>query len=139
MKTKDFGGASTESHRTHQSELNDLVRNLNLSKNFLSEWLAFRLNGWNFLDKETTISFIVGEDNLVYCTDVDSVLSELGDRHDLKECRLFLDSFKLSLKVLLLHIGTNKPSILLAYAVHMKQMYDNKNILLSKVQYQEHS
>lgn len=59
------------------------------------------------------------EGNLVYCTDVDSLLSELGDRHDSKEWRLFIDSSKLSLNAV--HTGNDKPSIPLGYAAYMKR------------------
>jgi len=44
----------------------------------------------------------------MYHTDVDSLLSELGDHHDRKEWRLLIDSSELSLKAMLLHIEMRK-------------------------------
>ena len=115
-----------------------------------AELLASRLKGWNLLEKGTTISsyrrreeefrrFFSVDGNLVYCTDVDSLLRELGDCHDPKEWRLFIDSSKLSLKAVLLHNGNVKPSNPIAYGAHMKETYDNMKLLLSKIRYEQHS
>lgn len=145
----DYDGMSTEPHRINQHELNDLVRDLSLSKK-QAELLASRLKGWNLLEKGTTISsyrrreeefrrFFSVDGNLVYCTDVDSLMRELGDCHDPKEWRLFIDSSKLSLKAVLLHNGNVKPSTPIAYGAHMKETYDNMKILLSKIRYEQHS
>jgi hypothetical protein len=48
----DFLGGTTEPHKINQAELNDLVRDLNLSKG-QAELLASRLKGWNLLEKGT--------------------------------------------------------------------------------------
>lgn len=112
--------------------------------------MVSRLKGWDRLEKGTKISsyrrreqhlqrLFTAEGNLVYCTDVDLLLSELGDHHDPKELMFFVDSSKLSLKAVLLHIGNEKPSIPLAYAAHMKETYDNMKILLLNIQYQQNS
>lgn len=45
------------------------------------------------------------EDDLVFCSDVDSLMNALGIKHDPQEWRLFIDSSKLSLKAVLLHNG----------------------------------
>jgi hypothetical protein len=48
-----------------------------------------------------------------------------------------VDSF-ISLKTVLIHNGNNFPSISLAYAVHMKETYENLQVLPQKICYEEH-
>lgn len=145
----DFLEQTTGTHKISQSELNDLVRDLNLSKN-QAELLASRLKGWNFLEKETKVCFyrqrqkelqhlFSMQDDLVYCNDVDSLLDELGQKHNPEEWRLFIDSSKTSLKAVLLHNGNEHPSIPLAYAAHMKETYANMELLLQMIQYERYS
>jgi hypothetical protein len=73
---------STEPHKINQSELNELVRDLNLSKG-QAELLASRLKRWNLLGKGTKICYYRHrqhefqhlfslQDDLVCCNDVDS-------------------------------------------------------------------
>ncbi|MGR0202203.1 hypothetical protein, partial [Klebsiella pneumoniae] len=83
--------------------------------------------------------FFSTKDNLIFCSDIDGLINELGYNHNPKEWRLFIDSSKLSLKAVLLHIGNDKPSIPIAYAAHMKETYDNMKTLLTEIQYQKHS
>jgi hypothetical protein len=45
--------------------------------------------------------------------------------HKPEEWRLFIDSSKWSLKVVLLHNGKVLPSIPVSYAVNMMESYDN--------------
>ena len=49
-------GTSTEPHVITQAELNDLVRDLNLSKR-QAELLGSRLQGWNLLIPGTKVTF----------------------------------------------------------------------------------
>ena len=58
---------------------------------------------------------------LVYCTDVDGIMQELGNSHTPEELRLFTDLSKPSLKAVLLHNGNMLPSIPVGYAAHMKK------------------
>ena len=44
----------------------------------------------------------------------------------------FTDSPKVSLKAVLLHNGNMFPSIPLAHAIHMEEMYENLQVLLQK-------
>lgn len=64
----------------------------------------------------------------MYCTNVDSLLSELEYRHDPKEWWMSdeiiynnKESSKLSLQGVVIHIGNEKTSIRLAYVAHMKE------------------
>ena len=77
-----------------QSELNDLVRYLNLLKSE-AELLACHLHGWNLLQQGVKVSCrkcqqslsqfisVVGE--LVYCNNVEGLLQELEHTHNPEE------------------------------------------------------
>ena len=90
----------TVPHLIWQSELNDPVRDLSLSK-FQAEILVFRLHGWNLLQEGVKVSYrkshqslstFFSEDNsLVYCNDLVGLLQEPGCTHDPEEWRLFVD------------------------------------------------
>jgi len=49
----------------------------------------------------------------------------------------FIDSSKVSLKVVLLHNGNRFPSVSLAYAANMKESYESMKLLLGKKKYDE--
>jgi len=103
-------------HPFFQKELNDLVRDLNLSKSS-AELLAFILEEKNLLSDSARITFyrnrheeflcFYSEDkDLVYCTDIAQLLNKLGvPQYDPKDWRLFIDSCKRSLKCVLHHNG----------------------------------
>jgi len=55
--------------------------------------------------------------------------------HDPEEWRLFVDSWKLGLKAVLLHNGNRLPSIPVAHVVHVKETYDNLKQLLNAIEY----
>jgi hypothetical protein len=139
--------ASNEQHLIFQGELNDLVRDLNLSKS-QAEFLGSRLQGWNLLQKNKNISifryrpkyiaqYFASAGDLVYCTDIVNVVAALGQDHKTDEWRLFVDSSKRSLKAVL-HNGNKHPSIPIAYAVHTKETYENIKNLLDKINYNKH-
>jgi hypothetical protein len=118
-------------HILTQDELNDLVRDLELSKR-KTELLGSRLKQWNILEKNIRISlfcshhqqlvlFFRKEDDLVFCYNVDSLMNALGITHDPQEWRLFVESSKLSLKAVLLHNGNQHTSFTVGHAVHMKK------------------
>ncbi|KAG0720492.1 hypothetical protein GWK47_006740 [Chionoecetes opilio] len=107
-----------------QCELNDLVRDLSLSKTS-SELLASMTQRENLLGKDARITFFrrrheaymgyfCQEEDLVYCRDVAGLLVKLGaPQYDPRDWRLFIDSCKRSLKCVLLHNGTSSPQSLL--------------------------
>jgi hypothetical protein len=138
---------SNEPQRISQGELNDLVRELNLSKS-QAEFLGSRLQGWNLQQKNTNISifrhrqkdiaqYFASAGDLVYCTDIDKFMAALGYDHKTDEWRLFVDSAKLSLKAVL-HNGNKHPSILTAYAVHMKETSKHMKNVPDKINYNKH-
>ena len=105
--------SSPEPHLISQSELNDLVRDLELP-NSKAELLGSRLQQWNLLESDVRISlfrdrqkdlvqFFLMEGDLVYCNDIDGLMVALRVTHDPDEWRLVIDSSKTSLKAVLLH------------------------------------
>lgn len=116
---------SSEPHLLTQEDLNDLVRDLKLSKK-QSEMLGSRLKGWNLLQKNTKIctyrnrhsefkDYFSEENGLVFCNDISSLMETLGNEHNPTEWRLFIDASKVSLKTVLLHNGNQFPSVPVAH------------------------
>ncbi|KAJ4446592.1 hypothetical protein ANN_13289 [Periplaneta americana] len=66
------------------------------------------------------------------------VMETLGLQHRPDEWRLFIDSSKVSLKAVLLHIGNELPSIPVAHVADMKETYQNMKVILEKIQYGKH-
>lgn len=141
--------ATNEPHFLTQDDLNDLVRDLGLSKN-KAELLASRLKGWKLLQGDTKVSFFrqrqkefehlfSKEKDLVFCNDVENLFQSMGVEHKSEDWRLFIDSSKTSLKGVLLHNGNIYPSIPLAHAVGLKENYDNMKLLLSSIKYENFS
>jgi len=144
-----FAGASSsnEPHLLTQGGLNDIVRDLNLSKKH-AERLGSGLKGWNLLRQETKVCFCRGsqeefkdffsqEDGVAFCNDVCSVMEVLGHEFNPDQWRLFIDSSKVSLKVVLLHNRNKFPSVHLAHAANMKESYERTKLLLGKIKYDE--
>ena len=128
--------------RFWQEELSDLVRDLGLSKRS-AELLASRLDEKNLLDRDVKISyyrtreeefleFFSDNDHCSFCVNIEDLLTKLGfeEAYDPDEWRLFIDSSKSSLRVVLLHNGNIFGSVPLAHSVSMKEEYsDIKDIL----------
>ena len=133
----------------NQEELNDLVRDLALSK-AASELLASRLHQKNLLSPLTKISYyrdreqgflpyFAQRENCVYCCDIEGLLKKLGLKtYDADEWRLFIDSSKRSLKVVLLHNGNLFGSIPLAHSVTLRERYENIDLVLQLISYDQH-
>ncbi|KAI6659906.1 hypothetical protein LOD99_14246 [Oopsacas minuta] len=132
-----------------QAFLNDLVRDLSHSKE-KAELLGSRLKELNLLKPGTTIShfrrrhanvsaYFKFEDCVCFCTDIDSLMYELGHEHISTEWRLFIDSSKASLKAVLLHNGNEKPSVPIAHAVGLKETYESMETILGVIDYWAHN
>ena len=97
-----------------QAELNDLIRDLNLSKD-KSELSGSRLKEKNILNKNVRISYrnreedlaksFSAEGGLIYCNDVTKLMKAIGHKHVASEWCLCIDSNKTSLKGVLLKNG----------------------------------
>ena len=120
-------------HLLDQSDLNDLIRDLGLTKK-KSELLASRLKQWNLLQNGVKGTFyrtrhaqlekyFAAENDVCYCSDVPGLFEQFDFEHDPAEWRLFIDSSKSSLKAVLLHIRNKNTSIPVAYAYGLKKTY----------------
>lgn len=147
MPTKTKTEKSVD-NRLSQEELNDLIRDLDLPK-CSAEILGSRLAEKNFLQESTSTScyrnreiefrpFFIQEADLLYCTDVSGLMEIYGIVYNAKEWRLFIDSSKVSLKVVLLHNGNKHASIPIGHSSTLKETYDNMDIVLKKINYSAH-
>ena len=142
------GTSGNEPHWITQKDLKDLARDLDLSKQ-QSELLASRLKQWNLVQEDGRIpsfrnrnkdlaSFFDMEHLLCYCTNIHGLFTSLGLPHNPSDWRLFIDSSKRSLKGDLRHNGNKYPSIPFAHSVHLKESYDNMELLLEAIKYSEY-
>ena len=81
--------------------------------------------------------FFSQEDGVVFCNDVCSVMEVLGHECNPDQWRLFTDSSKVSLKVVLIHNGDRFPSVPLAHAANMKESYESMKRLLGRIKCDE--
>jgi hypothetical protein len=79
------------------------------------------------------------ENDLVLWNDVCSVVEASEIQRDPSEWRLFIDSSKVSLKVVLAHNGNKFPSVSLAHAANMTEYYENMKLLLEKIQHEKYN
>ena len=135
-------------HIISQVELNDLVRDLRLTKS-QSELLASRLQVWNLLEDETKVNFyrkrtaeltphFSMKGDLCYCSNIYSLFSAFNIDYDVSEWRLFIDASKYSIKAVLLHNGNIYPSIPIAHSVTLKETHENLRFILDNIQYDNH-
>lgn len=131
-----------------RGELNDLVRDLSLTKT-QGELLGSRLKERSFLRPGVHVSyfrsrdqqfrpFFVEEQNLTYSPNIDGLMKSLGIEHRSEEWRLFIDSSSSSLKAVLLHIGNQYPSIPIAYSTTLKEKHDTVKFVMDKIGYSNH-
>ena len=141
------GTSGNEPHCITQEDLNDLARDLCLSKQ-QSELLASRLKQWNLVQEDVRIisfrnrnkdltSFFDMVNKLCYCTNIPGLFTSLGLPHNPSDWSLFIDSSKRSLKGVL-HNGNKYPSIPIVQSVHLKESYDNMELLLEAIKYSEY-
>lgn len=139
---------ASEPGKFNQRELDDLVRDLGLSKS-KSEVLASRLKEKNCLTKGTKTSVYRNRDSpfrqyftkdkeIVFCHNVEGLIEEFEVIYLSGEWRLFIDSSKASLKAVLLHNGNKYAAIPIAHSTIMDESYLNMESLLSKIKYCDH-
>lgn len=135
-------------HLITQSELNDLVRDLDLPKT-KAELLGSRLQQWKLLEKGVKVSiyrkrqstitdFFAMEGDLVFCHDIPGLMTELNLPYTPDKWRLFIDSSKTSLKAVLLFNGNEHPSVPIGHSMNMKETYENLKMLLRCIKYEDH-
>ena len=135
----------------NQQELNDLIRDLGLSKD-RAEYLAAAPKKKNLLlkgtkayvyldsEKEFRKFFTKDEENsLVFCSDVKGLFDELKpNTYKDEEWRLFIDSSNRILKAVVLRNGNLHTSIPIVHSTKVKETYENLQIVLEKINYWEH-
>ena len=141
---------STNPKPFSQGQLNDLVRDLNLSKES-SEILASRLGERGVMDSGTKITFYRNRDDLllrffameedfVLCNNIPGLLAEMGlSKYHSDEWRLFIDSSKLSLKCVSLNKDSKFACVPIGHLVVVKEHYLIVKMVLNKLGYSEHN
>lgn len=135
-------------HLIEQGELNDLVRDLDLTKE-KSEILASRLQQWNLLAPEVKVTeyrkrskhlvtYFSTDGELCYCNDVSGLFDVLNIEYIAHDWRLFIDGSKESIKAVLLYNGNTLPSVPVAYSSTLKETYVNLSLILNKIDYATH-
>jgi hypothetical protein len=85
-------------------------------------------------EQEFTIYF--SQDGaLVYCCNIPGLMQKFGVEYKVHECRLFIDSSKRSLKAVHLPNGNNYASLPIGHSVHLKESYENLELVLTKIGY----
>ena len=133
-----------------QAELNDLTRDLNLSKES-AQLLGSRLREKRLLAPETTYFWYRNREkefrkyfsfdessSLVYCNNVADLVEAMGLKYDATEWRLFIDSSSRSLKAVLLNNGNKFGSIPVAHSAEMRETHNSMGRLLSALNYKDH-
>ncbi|GBM11066.1 hypothetical protein AVEN_259757-1 [Araneus ventricosus] len=126
-----------------ENELNDLARDLGLSKDE-AELLGSRMKNKNLLTPEISFSwyrhrqkefnhFFSREGNLVPCNDVQGLMKCFHIEYDPSEWRLFIDSSKASLKAILLHNGKSFASFPLGHSLHLEENCNDLSMILEKI------
>ena len=132
-----------------KAELNNLVRDLNLSKEN-SQLLASRLSHKNLLEKGTKIKyyskreakllkFFSEEQGLIFCNDIKGLMFEMGIKNYVPlDWRLFIDSSKRSLKCVLLYNGNKHGSLPIGHSTKMREKQETIAFVLEKLSYYDH-
>jgi hypothetical protein len=119
-----------------QSELNDLIRELQLTKE-KSELPGSRLREKNMLASGVKFSWYRNREK-EFCTDVRNLLHQLGEKeYDPSTWRLFIDSSKRSLKAVLLRNSNVLASIPLAHSTKLSESYETLKLVLGKIKYHQ--
>jgi hypothetical protein len=80
------------------------------------------------MEQEFT-SYFSKDGDLVYCCNIPGLMQKFG----VNEWRLYIDSSKRSLKAVLLYRGDNCASLSIGHSVHLKESYENLELVLTKI------
>jgi len=82
------------------------------------------------------LQYFSEEEDFLYYNNIESLLNEMGvENYSPDDCRLFIDSSKLSLKCVLLHNGNEFGSIPIAHSMKGKESYES---VLQLISYHQH-
>lgn len=133
-----------------QHELNDLARDLGLSKK-ASEILPSSLNEKNFLEQGVNVSYFRTREStflqyfrsnssFVFCHNIPSLLKELGlSIYNPNEWRMFIDSAKRSFKCVRLHIGIFFGAVPIEHSVCLCEEHGDVKRVIELLQYDRHN
>jgi hypothetical protein len=127
-----------------QSELKVVIRDIGLPME-KAEILGTRLKEKNLLAAETSVywykskeqeftSYFSQDSYLVYCCNIAGLMQKFGVECKVNEWRLFIDCSKRSLKAVLLHNGNNCTSLTAGHSVHLKESYENLELVLTNIE-----
>jgi hypothetical protein len=83
-------------------------------------------------------SYFSQDGDLVYCCNIPGLMQKFGVEFKVNERRLFIDSSKRNLKAVLLHNGNHYASLPIGHSVHLKESYENLELVLTKTGYTAH-
>ena len=85
------------------------------------------------------LQYFSEEEDFLYYNNIESLLNEMGvENYSPDDCRLFIDSSKLSLRCVLLHNGNEFGSIPIAHSVKGKESYESVKRVLQLTSYDQH-
>ncbi|GFQ73097.1 uncharacterized protein TNCT_321491 [Trichonephila clavata] len=110
---------------------------------------ASKLHQWNLLlpgvkiteyrtRERNLLHLFDKKEHVVACIGVNILMNFMNISYDRNNWRLFIDSFKLNLKAVLLPNGKLFPSISINNSVHMKKTYANIKLLLELIKFENH-
>ena len=132
-----------------KKEMNDLVRDLSLPKES-AELISPCLTEKNLVSDEVRVTyhrkrheefsqFFTKPKDLVFCNNIRDLLLKLGIKeYTPEDWSLFIDSWKRSLKCVLLHNGNLHASIPNAHSTTLKENYEEITMVLEKICYEQH-
>lgn len=148
------GSSSGEEYLGHSSnftqpELNNLVRELNLPKRS-AELLGSTLKDKDLLAPGTKVThyrdrdiefrqFFTKDGEFLYCNNILELMNKFEINYNPKDWRIFIDSSKTSLKVVLLNNGNFYAPIPIGHSIKLTEKYDNLVTILDKIRYKEHN
>ena len=149
ISNEEFDSSSTEPQCFSQSELRDLVRDLELPKES-AEVLASCLKGKNLLESGTLVAYYRNRDaefsrffkqstDLLYCKDPEQVLLLGVGQYNASDWRLLIDSSKQSLKCFLLRNTIGYASIPIGNSTTLKEKHQPIKEVIEKINYTAHN
>ena len=78
------------------------------------------------------------EENLLFCDNIEGLITTMGTSYIPLEWRLFIDSSKRSMKCVLLHNGNKLAFIPIEHSIQMKKTYENMFSICNRIKYVEH-
>ena len=142
----DYDENMSRLNQFSQEELNDLIRDLSLSKTD-SEIFASRLREKKCLQPNMKITtyrnmevellpYFTQDKDLVYCNNIEGLMKIMRlPEYRPMDWRLFIDSSSKCLKCVLLHNSNHHGSIPIAHSTELKEEYNNIKRTLEKISY----